>query len=201
MLKDKNWLPLSFYSIDNFLSSWRKEKAIKKSFNDFTKEELEYILRRFYVKARSHNGKYYSRNSTRVGMDRYLNNENINFSIITDIEFKVADDAMNAHLIEPDREGKIRSMKHKPALVPRDVELLHEKKLLGLETPESLLQTAWFNIVFHFGNPQIKQRPRMHHKSWKGHEKPPKGPIYRSENEAVAVMSEMPGAAVLVVLC
>lgn len=137
MLKDKNWLPLSFYSIDNFLSSWRKEKAIKKSFNDFTKEELEYILRRFYVKARSHNGKYYSRNSIRVGLDRYLNNENINFSIITDIEFKVADDAMNAHLIEPDREGKIRSMKHKPALVRRDVELLHEKKLLGLETPES----------------------------------------------------------------
>jgi len=36
-------------------------------------------------------------------------------------------------------------------LIPQDVEILCEKKQLGLETPESLLQTAWFNITLHFG--------------------------------------------------
>ena len=79
----------------------------------------------------------------RAGLDRYLNKENINFSIITDREFKPANDALNAHLVELAREGKISSMKHKLAMIPRDVEILYEKKQLGLETPESLLQTAW----------------------------------------------------------
>ena len=91
-------------------------------------------------------------------------------------EFKVADDALNANLIKLAREG-IPSTEHKPAVVRRDVELLCEKKLLGLETPESLLQTAWFNIILHFekrgrenmrddgwrySNPQIKHRLRLH---------------------------------------
>ena len=87
----------------------------------------------------------------RAGLDRYLNKENINFSIITDREFKPANEALNAHLVELSREGKISSTKHKTAMIPRDVEILHENKQLGLETPESLLQTAWFNIMLHFG--------------------------------------------------
>ena len=87
----------------------------------------------------------------RAGLDRYLNKENINFSIITDREFKPANEALNAHLVELSREGKISSTKHKTAMIPRDVEILHENKQLGLETPESLLQTAWFNLMLHFG--------------------------------------------------
>ena len=78
----------------------------------------------------------------RARLDRYLNKEVINFSVITGREFKPANDALNAHLVELAREGRISSTKHKPAMIPRDVEILHEKKQLGLETPESLLQTA-----------------------------------------------------------
>ena len=36
-------------------------------------------------------------------------------------------------------------------MIPRDAEILYGKHELGLETPESLLQTAWFNIMLHFG--------------------------------------------------
>ena len=43
----------------NFISAWRKEKAlINNPLNEFTKEELVNILRRLYVKARSNDGKY-----------------------------------------------------------------------------------------------------------------------------------------------
>ena len=87
----------------------------------------------------------------RAGLDRSLNKENTNFSIITDREFKPANDALNAHLVELAREGKISSTKHKPALIPQDVDILYEKKQLGLETPERLPQTAWFNFRLHFG--------------------------------------------------
>ena len=68
----------------------------------------------------------------RVGLDRYLNKENVNFSVITDREFKPANDALNAHLDELAREGKFSSTKHKPAMIPRDVEILYEKKHLVL---------------------------------------------------------------------
>ena len=86
----------------------------------------------------------------RAGLDTYLNKENINFSIITDGKINPANDALNVNLVELAREGKISPTKHKPA---RDVEILYEKKQLGLETPESLLQTAWFNIILYFGKP------------------------------------------------
>ena len=47
--------------------------------------------------------------------------------------FKPANAALNAHLVELAREAKILSTKHKPAMIPRDVEILYEKKQLVLE--------------------------------------------------------------------
>ena len=144
----------------------------------------------------------------RAGLDRYLNKENTNFSIITDRDFKPANEALNAHLVELAREGKISSTKHKPALIPQDVEILYEKKQLGLETPESLLQTAWFNIMLHFGKRGRENMREMTaediqvHKSSSGLEyitlveratKNHQGGLNSSENEAAAVMSEIPG--------
>lgn len=99
------------------------------------------------------NGKYYSRNSMRTiwaGLDSYLSKENINCSIIT-TEFKPANDTLYAHLVELACEGKTSSTKHKPVLIPQDVAILYERKQLGLETPERLLQIVWFNIMLHFG--------------------------------------------------
>ena len=93
-------------------------------------------------------------------------------------------------------------------MIPRDIELLYEKKQLGLETPESLLQTAWFNIMLHFGKRGRENMREMTaddiqiHKSSCGLEyitlveratKNHQGGPNSSENEAVAVMSEMPG--------
>lgn len=204
-------LKLSHLRVFNFLSAWRKEKAINKYLNEFTKDELVNILRRFYVEARSHDGKYYSRNSMKViraGLDRYLSKENKNFSIILDRDFKPANEVLNAHLVELAREGKISSTKHKPAMVARDVEILYEKKQLGLETPESLLQTAWFNIMLHFGKRGRENMRKMTaddiqlHKSSSGLEfitlveratKNHQGGLNSNENENAAVMSEMPG--------
>ena len=46
----------------------------------------------------------------RAGLDRHLNKEEINFSIITDREFKVATDAFNTHLLKLScKQGKILS--------------------------------------------------------------------------------------------
>ena len=63
---------------------------------------------------------------------RNLNNENINFSTITDRVQAGRNDAINAHLVEIAREHKISSTKQKPAMIPRDVEILYEEKQLVL---------------------------------------------------------------------
>ena len=36
----------------------------------------------------------------RAGLDRYLEKENINFSVTTDREFKPVNDALSAHMVE-----------------------------------------------------------------------------------------------------
>ena len=65
----------------------------------------------------------------RAGLDiRNLNNENINFSTITDR----VQAGINAHLVEIAREHKISSTKQKPAMIPRSVEILYEEKQLVL---------------------------------------------------------------------
>ena len=80
-----------------------------------------------------------------AGLDRFLNKENTNYTMFTDRVFntdsiltvfrvfKPANAALNAHLVELTREVKIFSTKHKPAMIPRDVEILYEKKQLVLE--------------------------------------------------------------------
>lgn len=93
-------------------------------------------------------------------------------------------------------------------MVPEDVQILYDKKQPGLETPESLLQTAWLNIMLHFGKRGRENQREMTaddiqiHKSSSGLEyitfveratKNHQGGLKSNENEAAAVMSEMPG--------
>ena len=99
----------------------------------FTNEELVSlnILCRVYVEARSHDGKYYSRNSMtaiHAGLDRFLNKENTNYTMFTDrvfitdsilTVFKPVNATLNTHLVELAREVKILSTKHKPHDTPR----------------------------------------------------------------------------------
>ena len=74
---------------------------------------------------------------------RFLNKENTNYTMFTDRVFitdsiltvfkPAATAALNAHLVELAHEVKILSTNHKPAMIPRDVEILYEKKQLVLE--------------------------------------------------------------------
>ena len=103
----------------------------------FTNEELVSlnILCRVYVEARSHDGKYYSR----IG----YYTENTNYTMFTDGVF-ITDSILtecssrqmplkmltwSSSLVK----SKNFSTKHKPAMIPRDFEILYEKKQLVLE--------------------------------------------------------------------
>ena len=51
--------------------------------------------------------------------------------------------------------------KHKRPISSKDLEVLYAANQLGLNAPESCVNSAWFNTIFYFGKPLRKER------SWK----------------------------------
>ena len=118
--------------------------------------ELSTMLKRFYIEARNVEGKPYSRNTMkaiRSGLDRFLSGspQRKPFSIIRDKVFKPANEALDASLKDLARQGLISSTKHKRPISSEDLEALYAANQLGLDTPESLVNTAWFYTVLYFG--------------------------------------------------
>ena len=61
-------------------------------------------------------------------------------------------EALDSHLKSLAKTGVLSSTKHKQALEREDVEQLFTAKQLGNDdTPESLVQTAWFYLMLYFG--------------------------------------------------
>ena len=78
------------------------------------------------------------------------------FSIIRDREFKPANEALDASLKDLARQGLISSTKHKRSIFKEDLEALYATNQLGLDTPESLVNTSWFYTVLSFGKEAVK---------------------------------------------
>ena len=89
----------------------------------------------------------------RAGLDRYLTRapHRKAFSIIQDKVFVKSNEALDSHLKKLAKTGVLSSTKHKKALEREDVEQLFTAKQLGNDTPESLVQTAWFYVMLYFG--------------------------------------------------
>lgn len=89
----------------------------------------------------------------RAGLERYLTQapHRKAFSIIRDKVFVPSNEALDSHLKSLAKTGVLSSTKHKQALEREDVEQLFTAKQLGNDTPESLLQTAWFYLMLYFG--------------------------------------------------
>ena len=86
----------------------------------------------------------------RSGLDRFLSGspQRKPFSIIRDKAFKPANEALDADLA---RQGLISSTKHKRPISNEDLEALYAANQLGVYTPESLVNTAWFYTILYFG--------------------------------------------------
>lgn len=173
----------------------------------------------FYVEARQKDGSHYSRNSMkniRAGLDRYLSSLNVEFSIVGDRLFKPANDVLDASLKTLARHGLISSTKHKPPICPDDIEILYEANQLGTETPQSLVQTAWFYVLLYFGKRGRENQRSMvaddivlnkssndsefitlRERATKNH----LGGLNDNEDESLAVMAEWPNNPRCPVLC
>ena len=134
----------------------RELREIPTTLESMDPEELSAMLKRFYVEARNVEGKPYSRNTMkaiRSGLYRFLSGspQRKPFSIIRDKAFKPANEALDASLKDLARLGLISSTNHKRPISSEDLEALYAANHLGLDSPESLVNTAWFYTVLYFG--------------------------------------------------
>lgn len=98
-----------------------------------------------------------------AGHERYLTHDPHRkaFSIIQDKLFVPSNEALDSHLQSLAKTGVLSSTKHKPALEREDVEQLFAARQLGNDTPESLVQTAWFYLMLYFGKRARENQPNL----------------------------------------
>ncbi|XP_078383138.1 uncharacterized protein KIAA1958-like [Oculina patagonica] len=123
------------------------------------KPVLSKCLKKFYLCIRKKDGsffKIYSLKAIRAAIDRFLKSapNNKPWSIISDPQFKQANDALDAFAKSVRREGKVGGVVHKSAITREQIEVLFERQQLGpanTTCPAQLLRTSWFYVTLYFG--------------------------------------------------
>ena len=115
--------------------------------------ELDSYLSQFVLAARTKTGKDYEPSSLRgilASVERHLSRSSYGKTIFKDSDFKKRD-ALKAKQRQLKRHGLGNRPKVTTALTDDEIEILFDKKLLGLCSPQALLNTVWLNNKIHFG--------------------------------------------------
>ena len=121
--------------------------------------ELDPLLANFVLTVRKKDGGEYEPNSLRSiisSVDRKLKRMKYGFTILgegskSNDAFNLTRDAISAKQKVLKKQGKGNKPKKSQPLTDDEINMLYQKKLLGESTPESLLNTDWFNNTVHFG--------------------------------------------------
>jgi len=103
--------------------------------------------RSFYVNARKKNGELYKLSalrSIRFDLSRHFSQE-LEIDIIKDPIFQKANDMFSAVSVDLKREAKVD---HTESIEPEDLKKLYTSLTLSPDTPEGLLHTCWFDVMF-----------------------------------------------------
>ena len=114
--------------------------------------ELDGYLSQFVLAARTKTGKDYEPSSLRgILVERHLSRYSYGKTIFKDSDFKKTRDALKAKQKELKRHGLGNRPKATTALTDDEIEILFDEKLLGLSSPQALLNMVWLNNMIHFG--------------------------------------------------
>lgn len=117
-------------------------------------DELNIFLSQFIIAARTKTGKNYEPSSLRgilSSIDRYLGRENYGKRLFIDPEFKRMREALKARQKELKQQGYGNKPRATTALTDEEINILYDKKVLGLSSPQALINTVWLNNIQHFG--------------------------------------------------
>ncbi|XP_061191553.1 uncharacterized protein LOC133199700 [Saccostrea echinata] len=124
--------------------------------NEIPCDELDQLLAMFVLSVRKTDGQEYEPSSLRSiisSLDRKLGRQKYVHKIMDsqDDSFRLTRDALKAKQKNLKKQGKGNKPSKAEAISDEEINILYEKKILGNETPESLLYTLWFNNSIHFG--------------------------------------------------
>lgn len=138
----------------SLLKAYLKEKRENINFEILNVDELNIILKKFYLDARKMDGtKYKSSSMTnfRHSLNRYLNGEPFNqkIDIVKDERFAEANKKFSSMLAVLKREG-LGETKHYEAISQQDLVSISNSLFFNPDTPTGLLNKVQFDIRLYF---------------------------------------------------
>ena len=133
----------------NQFESYLREKNIIVDAKTILKDELNDILKKFYVEVRKVDGGYYKKNtfnSIRFGLQRKFKEFNSNMDIIANTNFAECNLVFKAQCVQLKKNG-LAKVEHKPPITPEDMQKLYESDVFSLSRPESLQRKVFFEIM------------------------------------------------------
>ncbi len=138
-----------------FFLDWILDTNQDVAFQDLSPTELAKLLRRFYAEVRNKEGQQYNHNtmkSIRASINRHLTSPPYNkpIDICKDSVFKEANNVFQGILKENKRTGNDKTKKTQ-AICKADWLKLHSSPAVLANTPQSLQNKVFINIMTHFG--------------------------------------------------
>ena len=121
--------------------------------NTVPPEELDNVLKHFYVDVRKQDGEKYAMKSLisiRFGVQKHFLKTR-NLDVINDQRFKGSSDTFKAVLVNLKSEGK-GTVKHKDIIEDEDLEKLYQSGVLSTSSPAALQNKVWFDYMMYFCN-------------------------------------------------
>ena len=121
-------------------------------FENLDRNELNSLLSRFYMDARTVKGEFYKVSSLenfRHSLNRYLQSLEKKIDIIKDPDFSEANMAYKAALVELKKAGK-GTIERYPLICESDREKLYSSELMNPTTPKGLSNKVQFDIRLYF---------------------------------------------------
>ena len=130
------------------------ERQFNPNLEEYSAEELDKVLQRFYAEVRNKRGEQYEPESLKVMMaslDRYLRERNCPYSISKDRQFHQSKQVLEGKAKSLRQEGKGKQPNASNALSIPEEETLWEHGKLNSSSPRVLCQTMWWILTQHFG--------------------------------------------------
>ncbi|CAH3153647.1 unnamed protein product, partial [Pocillopora meandrina] len=108
----------------------------------------------FIISVRTEDGNEYEPTSLRslmASFERHLKKKGYSAGIINDLVFQKTRKVLQSKQKQLKKQGKGNKPKASVALTTEELKILYEKGLLGMCSPEALLNTLWLNNTLHFG--------------------------------------------------
>ena len=146
------------------LERFLKTKDEDRKIEDIPAAELNEFISEFIISVRTKDGNEYEPTSLRslmASFERHLKKQGYSASIINDLVFEKTRKVLQSKQKQLKKQGKGNKPKASVALTSEELKILYEKSLLGMCSPEALLNTLWLNNTLHFGLRGCKEHRDM----------------------------------------